>query len=113
MITYLIITLASVTYLKYNPELPASLRILISLLPVVPIAYLMHIVFKNIELLDELQQKVQLQAFAMTFAIVGLSTFSYGFLQNEGAPAIPYVYVFPFMLACWGLTSCVIARRYR
>lgn len=113
MIVYLAAVLGSVLYLKHHPELPQFWQVLISLLPVAPVAYLVLLIFKNIELLDELQQKVQLQSFALTFAIVGLTTFAYGFLENVGAPAVPYMYIFPFMLACWGAVACVIARKYR
>jgi ABC-type Na+ efflux pump permease subunit len=101
----------SISFLNSNPD--TSLRVWVSLLPVLPALLATIAVIRALRKLDELQQKIQLMSFASSFAIVGLSTFTYGFLENVGFPHIPYIWVFPFMIATWGLATPVVARIYK
>ena len=88
-------------------------RIPMALLPVVPMIFCIIAVIRHLATMDELQQKVQLLSFATSFAVVGLATFTYGFLENVGAPHIPYVWVFPAMIAVWGITNPLVMKRYQ
>ena len=111
MVLYTIAIFFSISFLANNPDTPW--RIWISVLPVLP-AILATIAFiRALNKLDELQQKIQLTSFAISFAAVGLATFTYGFLENVGFPHIPYVWVFPFMIATWGTTIFIVARVYK
>lgn len=101
----------SISFLRSNPDTPWG--VWISLLPVLPALLATLAVIRALIKLDELQQKIQLMSFASSFAIVGLSTFTYGFLENVGYPHIPYLWVFPFMIATWGLATPVIASIYK
>ena len=64
--------------------------------------------------LDELQQRVQLQALAIAFAGTGVLATAYGFLVNAGLPDIDWgAMVWPTMVALWALGLLYANRRYR
>ncbi len=63
--------------------------------------------------MDELQRRIQLEAFAFSFGVTGIVTFSYGLLTYVGFPAISWVWIFPLMVALWGIGQGVATRRYR
>lgn len=111
IVLYTAAILFSVSFLNSNPDTPWG--IWVSLIPVLPALLATIAVIRALRTLDELQRKIQLMSFASSFAIVGLSTFTYGFLENVGFPHIPYLWVFPFMIATWGLTTPVVARAYK
>lgn len=111
MILYTVAIFFSISFLSSNPGTPWG--VWVSLLPVLPALLATIAVIRALRKIDELQQKIQLMSFACSFAIVGLSTFTYGFLENVGYPHIPYLWVFPFMIATWGLATPVVARMYK
>ena len=110
MVLYTGAIIFSISILSTHPDTPW--KVWISLLPVFPAILATIAIIRALKKLDELQQRIQLMSFATSFAIVALSTFTYGFLENVGFPHIPYVWVLPFMVATWGLTTPVIARLY-
>jgi chromate transport protein ChrA len=64
--------------------------------------------------LDELQQRVQLEALAIAFAGTGVIATAYGFLVNAGLPDIDWgALVWPLMVALWVLGLLYANRRYR
>jgi len=111
MLLYILAIFFSVSFLNNNPE--HSLKVLVSVLPVLPALLATWAVIRHLGRLDEFMQRVQLMSFATSFALVGLGTFTYGFLENVGFPHIPYVWIFPMMIAVWGLTTPVIMRLYK
>lgn len=111
MILYALAIFLSISFLVSNPDSPW--RVGISLLPILPATLATLAVLRALKRLDELQQRIQLMSFATSFAIVGLATFTYGFLENVGFPHIPYVWVFPFMIATWGFSTPIVARAYK
>jgi len=111
VILYTLAIIFSISFLASNPETPWG--VWVSVLPVFPAILSTIAIIRALRKLDELQQKIQLMSFAISFAIVGLSTFTYGFLENIGFPHIPYVWVFPFMIASWGLATPVVSIIYK
>lgn len=111
MVLYVLAIAFSVSFLVSNPQ--SSWRVWVSLLPVLPAVLATVAVIRALKQLDELQQRIQMMSFAISFAVVGLTTFTYGFLENVGFPHLPYVWVFPFMIATWGLTTPIVAKVYR
>jgi hypothetical protein len=63
--------------------------------------------------MDELQRRIQLEAFAFGFGVTGIVTFSYGLLVYVGFPPISWVWIFPLMIALWGIGAGVATRRYQ
>ncbi|WKD49273.1 hypothetical protein [Microbulbifer spongiae] len=111
MVLYIIAIFFSISFLVNNPHTPW--KVWISLLPILPAILATIAVIRALKRLDELQQRIQMMSFAISFAIVGLITFSYGFLENAGYPHIPYVWIFPFMIATWGISTPIVASVYK
>jgi cadmium resistance protein CadD (predicted permease) len=88
-------------------------RLVVTLLPLIPIGLALLVFMGQFGQMDELQQRIQLQALAFSFFTSGMLTFSYGLLQNVGLPQVSFIAVFPLMIALWGLGYVIAARRYR
>ena len=69
---------------------------------------------RSIRGLDEMQQRIQLEALAFAFAGTGVLTTTYAFLANAGLPAIDWgTYVWPLMVLLWVIGVLMAHRRYR
>jgi len=112
MIAYTIILIASLTVLK-NYEFSKLWQIIISLSPAVPVAFVILAVMRLLLDSDELQQRVQLLATSFSAAVTGLITFSYGFLENVGFPKFPTFFIFPMLIAIWGISLGYFGRKYQ
>ena len=114
MIAYvltLIPSILAVNSLKDYPFTPA--RVLVALMPVLPVAFMVYFFIRYLNEIDELQQRVQLLSIGFAAGTTGLLTFSYGFLENVGFPRISLLWVFPIMILLWGLGQAFISRRYQ
>ena len=112
---YVILLPVSILLLKHVP-MPVPLKVIVVLLPALPILLVMRAMTRLLRGLDELQQQIQLQAMGLTCAIIGAGTFALGLLQ--GAQLVPVfhdqiVWVLPATFAVWGLVVAVISHRYR
>jgi len=68
----------------------------------------------SIRSLDEMQQRVQLEALAIAFAGTGVLSSTYGFLEGAGLPRIEWgVWIWPGMVALWVVGMLVARSRYR
>lgn len=88
-------------------------RLAVTLLPMIPIGLGLQAFLRIFGQMDELQQRIQLDALAFSFIIIGLLTFSYGLLQNVGLPQVSFIAVFPLMIALWGMGYVIASWRYR
>lgn len=88
-------------------------RVPITLSPVIPIILMLGVFLRYLNRIDELQQHIQLMAIAFVAGVVGLLTFSYGFLENVGFPHLPLVWIFPATIILWALGTAYFSRRYR
>jgi hypothetical protein len=110
MLAYCVILVAAVSLINAHPD--ASWRYLVALAPVVPVIFAVLAFVRFYGRLDELAQRIHIVALAFAFGVTGLATFTYGFLENVGLPHIPFVWIFPFMIAVWGCAVAVASRRY-
>ncbi|GAC1039431.1 hypothetical protein thsps117_41890 [Pseudomonas sp. No.117] len=113
MLLYLLILATSLLLLHRFDESPMVIRALISLAPVLPCGLLCWVVLRELRRLDELQLRIQFEALAFAFAATALTTFSYGFLQNVGAPPLSWLMVWPLMGLTWIIGLGMARRRYR
>lgn len=111
MLMYSLMLFASIWFIESYPD--SEHRVWVALLPVLPAILAVIAVIRGLKQLDELQIRVQLTSFAVSFALVGLSTFTYGFLQNIGFPPLSFILIFPYMIAVWGITTPIVMRLYR
>ena len=111
MLAYAVILPLSIVALNAQPHAPW--RIPLALTPVVPTAFALWAFVRFLRRMDELQQRIQLEALAVAFGGTALLTFSYGFLENVGFPHLSWIWVLPLMVALWGLGGALASLRYR
>ena len=112
MIAYVITLIVSISILK-SYEFPRLWQIVISIVPALPVFFVIVSLMRMIRDSDELQQRVQLLAISLSAALTGLITFSYGFLENVGFPKFPTFFIFPMLILIWGIGLAFFSRRYQ
>ncbi|HKJ38955.1 MAG TPA: hypothetical protein VJ972_09280 [Anaerolineales bacterium] len=112
LIAYFVVLVVSISILQQDWIQFREFIILISLTPVFPVVLVILAVMRALRDSDELQQRVQLMATSFSAAMTGLITFSYGFLENVGFPKFPTIFVFPMLIAIWGISLGYFSRKY-
>jgi len=113
LLAYMVLLIVSIKVLQAMPDLAQSARALIALVPVLPGVGVCWAIVRNLRRMDELQQRIQLEAFAIAFAGTGLITFAYGFLEGIGFPKLSLFVVWPLMCSLWIVAGQFCAARYR
>ncbi len=115
MAAYAVLLVLSITLLKRVDAL--ALRALLALMPVVPIALAVAAMVRYFRGVDELQQRIELEAVSLGSALLALLYLSGGLLQAARVIELPadqaMIWVFPLMCASYGLAKLRIAMRYR
>ena len=112
MIAYSIVLVAAMWMLDRLAD--GSLwRIPVAVLPMIPIGFALRAYLIFLNGADELQRRIQLNGFAFAAGATGMVTLTYGFLENAGFPMISWVWIFPMIIAFWGIGSAVAERRYK
>ena len=111
MLAYLIFLVGSVTVLQANPD--ASWRYAVAILPVAPAALVIVLFVRRLARMDELQRRIQTQAFGFSLGTTALLTFAYGFLEGVGLPHLNWTFVLPLMAILWAVGAAVFTIRYR
>jgi hypothetical protein len=115
MAGYVLVLFASITLLRHI-DAPA-LRALVALLPVPPIALALRAMVRYIRDIDEMQQRIELEAVSLATAFVSLLYMSAGFLQAARVIDVPaaaaLIWLFPLVCFTYGLAKVVVSRRYR
>ena len=111
---YAVLLIISSLLLKRVDE--PLLRVLIALLPVPPIVLMLRAMVRYIRDVDELQQRIELEAVSFATAFVSLVYLTGGFLQTAKVIDIPsgsaMIWVFPLVCLAYGLAKAVVVRRY-
>lgn len=114
MLAYAVMLVVSLLLLKQVDG--ALLRALIALLPVPPIVMVLRAMVRYIRDVDELQQRIELEAVSFATAFVSLVYLTGGFLQSAKVVDVPsnvaMIWVFPLVCLAYGLAKAVVARRY-
>ena len=110
MAAYVIVVLISI---KLVGDLEQPIKTLVALTPLVPAALALFAYLRFLSRMDELGRRIQLEALAFGFGAAGMLTFAYGFLENAGFPQLSYIWVFPLMIALWGIGGAIASYRYR
>ena len=111
MAAYVVVLIVSISLINISPS-NAWWRIPLALLPVIPAIFGIIAYMRFVSRIDELQRRIQFEGLAFGFGVAGILTFSYGFLENVGFPHINLLWVFPLMIALWGIGTGIAARRY-
>ncbi len=91
------------------------LKLLFALTPVVPMLYMFVLMARRIRDSDELEQRMHLIALGVSCVVVGVLSLAGGFLAAANVFSIDgsiLIWVFPVMLASYGIARAVILRRY-
>lgn len=111
MAAYMVVLPFSVSIVRQMNDHP--LRYVVALLPVLPIALTVVAYIRHLRRLDELQQRIQIEALAVSVGATGLLTFALGLLEPVGVPPLSMILVFPLLIFFWGFSGALANRRYR
>ena len=76
--------------------------------------HLLHVLFQSLRGVDEMWQRIHLEALAFAFAGTGILASAYGFLENAGLPRLDWgAIIWPAMAGLWALGIALACRRYR
>lgn len=111
---YVVLLVLSILLLKRVED--GLLRALIALLPVPPMMLVLRAMIRYIRDVDELQQRIELEAVSFATAFISLVYLTGGFLQSAKVIDVPssmaMMWVFPLVSLSYGLAKAVVARRY-
>jgi hypothetical protein len=110
MAAYVVVVLVSI---KLVGGLDQPIKTLVALTPLIPASLALFAYLRFLSRMDELGRRIQLEALAFGFGAAGMLTFAYGFLENAGFPQLSYIWVFPLMIALWGIGGAIASYRYR
>ena len=111
LVAYAIVLVASIRLLGHYGE--TAWRYPLAISPVLPAAAALFVFVRFFRRVDELEQRIHLEALAFAFAASALATFAYGFLEGAGFPHLNWTFVWPVMGAFWGIGGVLARRRYR
>lgn len=101
------------------PGLPpgSPWRVMLAIAPLLPVIGVIRAVVRLIRDEDELERRIDLEAFAIAAMLTGFGFFSYGLLLSVGAlPGVPAflvaILVMPALFGSYGLAKWAVARRY-
>lgn len=114
MAAYVVLVFLSVWLLKRVDD--STLRTLVALLPVPPIAFALRAIARYIRDADELQRRIELEAVSLSTALVSFAYLTGGFLQAAHVidirAADAMLWVFPLTCLAYGVVKVVVSRRY-
>jgi hypothetical protein len=111
-VAYAVVLFATIAASNHG-IVPASLRVPVALLPVVPLVFVGLGVLRAVRAGDELQLRMQYEAIAFAFTLTAFTTFSYGFLETyAGFPHLNMFAVWPAMAVFWIVGKLVGRFRY-
>jgi hypothetical protein len=111
LLAYLMLLIGSATLLRANPD--ASWRYIVAVVPVLPAALVVYLFVRRLGQTDELQRRIQTEAFGFALASTALLTFTYGFLEGAGMPHLNWTFILPLMAVLWGVGTAIFTFRYR
>ncbi|HEY3859883.1 MAG TPA: hypothetical protein VGM47_09795 [Gammaproteobacteria bacterium] len=113
MCFYAVLLLSCVYLIKHAAPTP-SLKVVLALIPTLPVIWVMWSLYVFLEHADELQRRVHLTSLSLAAGVTAFLTLTYGFLEDfAGFPHIPAWWTFVIIDMVWGASSCVLWCRYK
>src|SRR5258708_1311303 len=109
--SYAIVLVGSIKLLGYCGK--TVWRYPVALAPVLPALTIVFVFLRLFRGVDELEQRIHLEALAFAFAGSAVATFAYGFLENAGFPRLNWTFVWPVMCVFWIVGGAIARYRYR
>ncbi|MEO6926817.1 MAG: hypothetical protein ABI129_09105 [Rhodanobacter sp.] len=112
MAAYMLLLFFSMAFLKHVDAVP--LRVVIVLLPVLPIVFVVRAMVRLVLASDELERRLQLEAISIASMSVGLLSFAAAFLHGAGLLPIDngLMWVLPALFAAYGMANWWVRRRF-
>ena len=110
MVWYVIVVVASISLVG---SVGQPIKTYVAVAPLIPAMFALFAYLRFVSRMDELGKRIQLEALAFGFGAAGMLTFAYGFLENADFPQLSYIWVFPLMIALWGIGGVIASYRYR
>jgi hypothetical protein len=110
MLVYSVAIMGCMTVLKQVE--PMWAKVVLALVPVLPILYALREVVRLIPALDELERAVQTEAVVVAAIATCLLTFMWGLLEKAGLPRMPLVMVLPMFCGLYGFAVWRAHARY-
>jgi len=85
----------------------------VALLPVIPTIFALIAFLQYLNQMDELERRIQFEAFGFSLACTGFLTFALGFLERAGLPPIGMIWVLPMILIFWSIGRVIASKHYR
>jgi hypothetical protein len=116
ILIYMLLVYLSVRWLRSVDGTVA--RAAVTLLPVLPIAFIIRAMVRAIRGQDELERRTDLESISIGGAIGGFGFFSYGMLINAGVLQAPpaqsvAIWVLPVLMFGYGAVKCCMTFYYR
>ena len=106
-------TLLGVNSFLSGAELPQWQATIMALLPVIPALFAVRAVLIFSRSWDELEKQQAMEGTLIAFLMVGMGTFSYGFLEGVGFPPLETVWIFPILIFAQGIGRFYVMWKYR
>jgi hypothetical protein len=112
LVMYMVLLSACVELLKGGVAGPG--RIVLALLPLLPLLWAFHAVIQYLARADELQRRVQLEALSIAAGATAFICLTYGFLEDlAGFPHLSMWWAFVVVDLVWGAAAFILWRRYK
>lgn len=108
---YGVLLSAAIWFVQTFPANP--IRLIIVLLPLLPVLYIPVAVVQELQTMDELQRRIQLEAFGIALAVTAVCSVGYGLLEIVGLPRQSSFIVWPLLCLFWGVGLLFAKRRYQ
>lgn len=109
LVAVLVLAFAGKPFVKGSPA-----RIAVAIAVSLAFAYVIAVTMMSLRRLDELQQRIHLQAIAIAFALTGAMVTGASFIEHAGGPRLePFGGWWLLMVLEWGMGIVVLGRRYR
>jgi hypothetical protein len=92
---------------------PTWAKVLLALLPLIPIGVALSEILRFVASLDELQRRLQFEAVATAGVLTCMLTFTWGMLEMAGFPKLPIVLVTPLFSTAYGFGVWRASRKYQ
>jgi hypothetical protein len=100
---YAVLLFASIYFGRRMPE--SLLRTVVMIVPMIGFGLMIRAIARHIARIDEYQRQRLLETIALSAAITGAVTFTYGFLETAGFPRLSMFTVWVIMGASWATVS--------
>jgi hypothetical protein len=111
ILAYFPVTAGVLTWMRTHPDSP--FRILIALIPLVPLAFGLLVVIRIYRVSDERLRRIHMESLAFGFILSAPLVVTYGFLETGGLPKISAWWIWIVMALTWTIGRFIVVRRYR